>query len=371
MNIGIIGFGNMGKTHAFAVNSLKYYYNDVDFDPVLYGVCASNEKNSKLYAEKFGFVRAFSSPDELLSSPDIDVVDICTPNIFHYEHLKAAIEAGKSIYCEKPLTVSKKESLEIAALAKEKGVVGGIVFNNRFLLPVMRAKEIIDSGSLGRILSFEVSYLHSSAMDIGRTGWKQDKDICGGGVLMDLGSHAVDLVLHLCGKISSVSGKSQIAFSQRCSLNGEKDWTTNAEEAFYMTATLESGAVGQIKVSKVHIGTNDDLTFEIYGEKGALRFSLMEPNRLYYYDGRASENCGFTRIECAGRYPSPASGFPGIKAPVGWIRGHIGSMHNFLRCVADKTTPSPGFDEGAMVQCVIDAAYRSDITRTEEKVAYI
>lgn len=370
MNIGIIGFGNMGKTHAYAINSLKYFYSDIDFDPVLYGVSASSYESARRYAEMFGFSRAFSSSDELINCPEIDVVDICTPNIFHYEQLKAAISAGKNIYCEKPLTISKSQSLEIAALAREKKATCGIVFNNRFLLPVMKAKEIIEDGKIGKIISFNFSYLHSSAMNTGRTGWKQDKDICGGGTLVDLGSHAVDLALHLCGEISSVYGKSQVAFPVRRSVAGKENWSTNADEAFYMTATLESGAVGQITISKVHSGTNDDLTFEIYGEKGALRFSLMEPSWLYYYDGNSSSLSGFTKVECVGRYPLPATGFPGIKAPVGWLRGHIGSMHNFLRCATDNKTPAPSFDDAARVQCVIDAAYKSDLSKTEEKVSY-
>ena len=370
MNIGIIGFGNMGKTHAYAIDGLKYFYSDIDFDPVLYGISASSGSSAARYAEDFGFIKAFSSPDELINCPEIDVIDICTPNIFHYEQLKAAIVAGKSIYCEKPLTTSKSQSLEIASLAKEKGTTCGIVFNNRFLLPVMKAKEIIDSGDIGNIISFNFSYLHSSAMNTDRTGWKQDKDICGGGTLVDLGSHVIDLALYLCGKISAVYGKSQVAFPVRRSVVGKENWSTNADEAFYITATLVSGAVGQITVSKVHMGTNDDLTFEIYGEKGALRFSLMEPNWLYYYDGGSPSLGGFRRVECVGRYPSPATGFPGIKAPVGWLRGHIGSMHNFLRCAADKKISNPSFDDAARVQCVIDAAYKSDITKREEKVSY-
>lgn len=371
MNIGIIGFGNMGKAHAFSVENLKYFYNDIDFDPVLYGVAASSAESAAAYAEGYGFKRAFSSPEELIRSPEVDVVDICAPNVYHYDFLKAALECGKNIYCEKPLTGFRDSSVEICSLAKKGKSVCGVVFNTRFLLPVVRAKELINDGALGRILSFNISFLHSSALTPYATGWKQDKNICGGGVLVDLGSHAADLALYLCGNISHVSGKSQIAFPKRLSRDGGEYKITNADEAFYMTATLDSGAVGQICVSKIHAGTNDDFSFEIYGERGALRFSLMEPNWLRYYD--SSENgmkTGFTKIECVGRYPSPSSGFPGQKAPVGWLRGQLGSMHSFLRCVSDKTEFTPSFYDAARAECVIEAAYRSDNSQREERVNY-
>lgn len=140
-------------------------------------------------------------------------------------------------------------------------------------------------------------------------GWKQDKEICGGGVLFDLGSHAIDLIYYLCGPFASVIGKSQIAYPVRKGLNGA-EWETNADEAFYMIATLENGAVGTIEASKITVGTNDDLTLQIYGEHGALKFDLMEPNWLYYYHADGADVPlggfkGFTKIECVGRYPMP------------------------------------------------------------------
>ena len=320
----------------------------------------------------YGIESYTDNEDDVIFDSEIDAIDICTPNIYHYETAKKAIMAGKHVYCEKPLAVTYAQSLELSRLADEYGVKCHMVFNNRFLSPVLKAKELIDGGKLGRVLSFSASYHHSSALDVNKTGWKQDKDICGGGVLFDLGSHVVDLIYYLCGSFKSVYGKSQIAFPQRKGVNGN-DWSTNADEAFYILATLECGGVGTITVSKITTGSNDDLSFEIHGEKGSIRFNLMNPNFLEFYscdanDGSYGGERGYTQIECVNRYPSPGGVFPGIKAPIGWLRGHIGNYHSFVDCVVNGKEPSISFKDGAYVQLVLEKAYLSDTEGKEVAV---
>jgi len=361
MNIGIIGFGGMGKTHAYAVENLKYFYSPLSFSAKILGVCCAHYEKAVAAKDTFGFEKVYRNEDELINDPEIDVVDICTPNHLHYETLKKAISAGKHIYCEKPLCTTDAEAQEIVALAREKGLICAVVFNTRFLLPVMRAKELVAGGRIGRILSFSGRFLHSSAADPNRkAGWKQNRDICGGGVLFDLGSHTIDLIRWICGEFRTVSGLSQIAYPTRSGMSGES-WETNADEAFYMTATLENGACGTITVGKIMQGTNDDHSFEIFGTDGAVAFDLMQPNFLRFYDATKPENeRGYTSVECCGRYPEPSGVFPGVKAPVGWLRGHVGSMYNFLDCVNRGVQPSPSFEDAAAVQRIMEAAYLSD-----------
>lgn len=228
----------------------------------------------------------------------------------------------------------------------------------------MRAKELVDEGRLGRIISFRSAYLHASCTDLSRhAGWKQDKEICDGGVLFDLGSHALDLIYYLCGKFAAVSGKAQIAHPTRIGRDGQV-WQTNADEAFYMTAELRDGAVGTIEANKLAFGTSDDLTLEICGETGAIRYSLMQPNYLQFYDGNRpsgdlSGDRGITMIECVGRFPAPGGIFPGVKAPIGWLMGHVGSMYAFLTAVRDGRKASPFFDDGAYIQLLMECAYQS------------
>ncbi len=363
LKIGLLGFGAMGRTHTWAVQNLPFFYGDLPFSAQIVGVCTTTLEKSRRVADQFGFEIATTNEDDLIYNPEIDVIDVCTPNLYHFQTLKKAIKAGKHVLCEKPLCISPEEADEILALQSRPNQILGMVFNNRWISPALRAKQLIDEGRIGRVLSFSAAYLHNSATDKNRpAGWKQDREICGGGVLFDLGSHVIDLMSHLCGKIERISGMSQIAFPTRAGRDGNP-WQTNADEAFYMLAVTESGARGTLSVGKLQVGMNDDLSFEIFGERGALRFSMMDPNYLEFYDGTAPNepiggDRGFTRIECVGRYPGLI--FPSPKAPAGWLYGHLASMHAYLSAAASETPFAPSFADGAYVQRVMAAAYRSD-----------
>ena len=361
MNIGLLGFGFMGKTHAFCLDNLKYFYRDLPFTARIAGVATSRPETAAAAAAFLGCRP--STEDALIADPDIDIIDVSTPNIFHYETLKRAIAAGKHVYCEKPLCVTAAEAREVAALAKEAGITAQVVFNNRRLPAVMRAKELIDEGRLGRILSFRFDYVHASATDPERpAGWKQDRAVCGAGTLFDLGSHAVDMLTHLCGEVASVKALSQIAYPTRKGRDGAP-WQTNADEAFYLLCKTKSGACGTVTVSKIAVGTNDDFSFEVYGERGSLKFSLMDLNWLYFYDGTRPEGAlggerGYTRIECCGRYELPSGIFPSPKAPIGWLRGHMHSMYEFLSACHERRPATPDFTAAAHVQEILDMALR-------------
>lgn len=374
IRVGLLGFGSMGKTHAYAINNLPYYYTRLPFDAKIVGVCTTNLEKSKSICKEFGFSVATDMPQDLIQSPDVDVIDICTPNCFHYNALKQAIAAGKHVYCEKPLCISAAQATEIAHLVKSQPErIFNIVFNNRFLAPLLRAKQLIEEERVGTILSFSARYLHSSALDPNKPiGWKQDREICGGGVLFDLGSHIIDLVYHLCGEFSSVCATTQTVYPERVFAQGGRR-EANADEAFYMLAKLKNGAVGTVLASKIVSGANDDLSIEIFGEKGSLRFSLMDPNYLYFYDNAVGDAVlggtkGYTAIECVGRYPLPGGQFPSPKAPAGWLRGHVESMYHFLDSVYRGVQMPPDFHDAAYVQNVMDAAYRSSETNQWEPV---
>lgn len=372
--IGLIGFGFMGQTHLWSVRNLPFFYKteELGFEAEVVAVCASTKERAEQAASRYGIPRAAASPEEILADPAVNVVDICTPNPCHFAVAKAAISAGKHVLCEKPLTVTAREAQELATLARERRVICGTVFNNRFLAPVMRARALMEEGRIGRLLSFEFSYKHNSCIDPARrVGWKQTA-AAGGGTLYDLGPHVVDLCHYLCGELSFVMGRSQIAYPTHLRADGTL-WETDADEAFYLLCGTRDGAMGSITVSKLTQGANDDLTFSIHGERGSLSFSLMDPNFLNFYDATTPAaplggERGYTRLECVGRYPAPATGFPAIKAPQGWLRGHLGCMASYLAAVASGTPCSPSFDDGAYVQTVLEAARESDRTGREVRL---
>lgn len=369
INIAMIGSGAMGRTHSAAVANLKYCYKSLPFEAKLHTLVTRSEDTAREKADGLGFENYALSLDEALKNPEIDVIDVCTPNICHYDEVKKAILAGKHVLCEKPLGISSAEADELASLAGKSDKICGIVFNNRHLPSAIRARQLVEEGRLGKIVSFRSAYLHSSSTDPEKPrGWKQDKDICGGGVLFDLGSHAIDLLTYILGdgeenKISSLMGKSQIFFAERAGADG-KPWKTNADEAFYITAQLAGGACGTIEASKICVGANDDFTVCVYGTKGALKFDLMNPNFLQFYDATYpgtpyGGDRGFTAIECVNRYDMPESVFPGMRAPIGWFRGHIHGMYSYLNSVCLNKPFRPSFADGAYVNKIMEMAYNS------------
>lgn len=370
INVAIIGSGAMGRTHSASIANLRYCYKDLPFEVKLHTLVTRSEESAMKKATALGFENYTCSLDDVLGDPTIDVIDVCTPNICHYQEVKMAVLAEKNVLCEKPLGVSSAEANELANLAKNSKGICGMVFNNRHLPAILRARELVQSGKIGEVVSFRSAYLHASSTDPSKPrGWKQDKDICGGGVLFDLGSHGIDLLSCVLGdtpesRIATVNGKSQIFYKDRTGADG-KPWKTNADEAFYMLATLKNGACGTIEASKITVGANDDFTLCIYGTKGALRFNLMNPNYLEFYDGMYTGTPyggvkGYTAIECVNRYDIPESVFPGMRAPIGWARGHIHSMYSYLTAVYNGTPFNPDFTQGAYVNSVMEAAYKSD-----------
>ena len=370
IGIGLCGYGAMGRTHAYALAALPYYYDVLPFSARIVAVHTAHAASVQAAAQALS-CRAAATLEELLCDPAVDVVDICTPNHTHFSVAKEALAAKKAIYMEKPLCVGAAQARELAALAKQSNVCTQVVFNNRYLSAVLRAKELIGGGRLGRLLSFHFAYRHQSAVDPRRTPtWKQDA-ACGG-VLRDLGPHILDLCVYLCGPVARAAnggfdlcGRGQIGCPTHLDAQG-RPWQTNADEAFYGILRLANGASGTIEVSKLAMGEDDGLTFAIYGTKGAVRFDLMQLDYLEFFDAQALKTpqsaaaAGFVRIPCVSRYPAPAAAFPGGAAPGGWLRGHVGAMHAFLTAYAAGEESGAPFSHGAYIEELIEALYQSD-----------
>ena len=387
INIAVIGTGFMGKTHSYAISNLPFFYENLPFKAVLHTICSRSKQKGEQLKNEWGFLYSETSLEKILANKEIDVIDICTPNMEHFNAIMQALDAGKHIYCEKPLVISSKqadlvlEKLENVGRddpgAPSTSPICAMVFHTRFAPAVQRAKQIINEGKLGEIMTFRCAFRHNSYTKPDKDGgWKRFAEN-GGGTLADLGSHAIDMVRFLCcqnNEITELSGKSQIYHKVKKFADGTL-WRSEADEAFYITAKLQNGALGTIEVNKLAIGTNNDFFIEINGEKGALKYSLMQPNFLEFYDdtkpnGDYGGEKGFTKIECVGRFPSPGGGFPGGNNPVGWLRFHMHSAYMFLDGVYNNRLHdvSPTFYDGAMAQKIMEKAYLSDKTGQWEKV---
>ncbi len=350
--IGIIGWGFMGRTHAHAIRSLGLFYPGADFRAEVMGVCSRRLDKAREGARELG--AGFYTDDyrALLARDDIDAVSICTPNENHEEMAVAAMRAGKHVYIDKPLSTDAESAERIAAVCRETGVLTQMVFNNRYLPSTMRAKQLVDEGRIGNLLSFQARYLHSGSIDPQKpAGWKQTEQ---GGVLLDLGSHALDLVTWLCGYPATVSAASRTLFPERPLAGGGKTRALT-EDMILAVLRMKNGALGTIEASKIATGANDELTLEVRGDRGALAWDLMQPNYVRFFDNTCPEAPlgglrGFTDIESVARYPAPGGSFLPPKNTVGWDRGHTHCYFSFLDALNRGARPENGIGEGARLQ---------------------
>ena len=367
INIGVLGSGFMGKTHSFGYKTIPLYYENIGFDINLKGVCASHIENANALKEKAGFEYATDNIYDIINDDEIDVIDICLPNIYHKEAICLALEKGKHVYCDKPLCISYDEAKEILCAESKTNTINQVTFHNRFFPATLLAKKMIEEGKIGNVLTFTASFLHSGSVDKNKPiGWKQNEKIAGGGVLFDLGSHVIDILYHMMGEFKSVYCRTKVLYDKRPDVLGNMIDITGEDSAFLIMES-KSGAMGNVTITKAATGENDVLTFEIYGDKGAIKFNLMEPNWLWYFDNTKKEEAfggqrGFTKIECVQRYEYPAGIFPSSKSSIGWLRGHVHCLYNFLDCVAKNKKASPSFTEASYVQYVMEKSYESSRT---------
>ncbi len=216
LNVGIIGFGFIGKVHAWSHQNLPWYYTDLPVTTRVTHVCTSRPETAAAAQALTGADRATTTAKEILEDPDIDLVHICTPNILHEVDIRGALGNGKRVYCDKPLTASLSgaEAL-LKDFPTELERKLGMTFQWRYFPSTMRAAELMRTGALGRILSFRASYLHAGSADPNAPlKWKLSAG-SGGGVIADLSSHVFDLLSSLGAKFTRVQAQTNIAFETR------------------------------------------------------------------------------------------------------------------------------------------------------------
>lgn len=374
LGVGMIGYGFMGKMHSYAYASLPFVYDPPPARIRLVGVAAATDKSRGLALERAGYEFATDDYRKLLERDDIHIINICTPNYLHHDQAIDALGAGKHIYCDKPLAMNSGEAAEMAELAGNCGVTSQVTFHNRFSPAIMRARQMAEDGFLGEVVSFRAVYLHSGYTDPTRPiSWRMQMEKSGGGALMDLGSHAIDLLHHLIGRFSRVQANLRTLVKERPSAKGSSEMApVTVDDLAVLQIELPNAALGTLEASRIATGAQDDLRLEIHGTRGAMRFDLMDPNWLYVYDDTKPHaplggERGYLRVECIQNYPKPAA-LPGGRTPVGWTRFHIAGIHSFVSNVAESRPGSPSFDDGLAVQQVMDAAGRSSESGRWERV---
>lgn len=375
-HVGLIGFGFIGKVHAYGYLNLPLFYAPAPLEARITRICTGRLETAEAGRSLAGAARATTDFREITEDPDIDIVHICTPNHLHAEALRSAIQHQKHIYCEKPLTATVEEAEEIArALPGYRGTAQ-MTFQNRFFPAVMRARQLVDLGFLGQVLEFRAAYFHSGSADPqAPLKWKLSAE-AGGGVIADLGSHIMDLAHHLLGDFSALLAETAVAYPERPSPQDPTRMVrVDAEDCVMMLARLRGGALGHLEATKLATGTEDELRFEIHGSKGAMRYNGMDPHHLEVYDASApgaplGGSRGWTRVDTGQRFPPPAAAFPGPKLAIGWMRGHLACLANFLMDVAAGRPGDPGLRQGVYIQRLMHLARLSAAQRRWLEVAF-
>ena len=364
IGIGLIGYGAIGKIHTLCYKDLEMYYPGQLPAIDLAAVCTSKPETAQRAAKEGGYRTWFTDASALIHQDDVMIVDCSLPNFAHKTVLLESIAAGKHVYCEKPLALNGAEAREIAQAAAEAQVQVGMTFNYRFVPALLRAHELIQEGALGEIYRFQAEYLHTGYESPERPmSWRLDKNKSGGGALADLGAHAIDLMRYLLGEFDAVQAMTHTYITERPLAPGAQEkGPVTVDDAAWLHVRLENGAIGTIEASRFSTGVLDELRFEICGEKGALRFNLMDANYLYWFDvsrkgGVFGGEQGWIRLDTIQHYPGAS--IPSPRAILGWSRTHAENQYRFLKAIVEGNTPQPNIIDGLRTQFVLDAAYTS------------
>jgi myo-inositol 2-dehydrogenase/D-chiro-inositol 1-dehydrogenase len=373
LNIGVVGCGFMGRTHSNAFRSAPNFF-DLPYEPVLKKICARSEGRASAFASQWGYEGFETDWRKLVESPEIDLVDIASPNDTHAEIAIAAAQAGKMVMCEKPLGRTPAESLSMVEAAEKAGVATMVWYNYRRVPAVMLAKQLIDEGRLGRIFHYRTVFLQdwtiSSDLPQGGEGlWRLDASVSGSGVTGDLLAHNIDTAMWLNGQIAEVTAMTETFIkSRKHNLTGKEE-PVRIDDASAFLARFGNGSLATFEATRYARGHKALYTFEINGEKASIIWDLHDLHRLQYFDhGDEGRLRGWKSIHITD------SDHPYMKH--WWVPGlQIGYEHTFIHQAADfliglgaGTPASPTFREALQTDYVTDAVLKSAANKTWEKV---
>ena len=358
MKIGLIGSGFMGQAHAFGFVTAERVFELADKLEMAM-LADANAELAAAAARRWGFAQSTGDWRELVASPAIDVVDITAPNALHKEIALAAIAAGKHVYCEKPLAPTAADALEMAEAAEAAGVKTQVGFNYLMNPMLQYARQMIAAGELGEIYSYRGVHAEDYMADP-QAPISFRHDPVGGGVLADLGSHALATAEFLLGPIARVLGNCSNIIARRPNPSTGVEQAVNVDDLSQVLLQFENGARGSVEANWCATGRQMQHDFEVYGSRGALLFSQERFNELHFYSAQdAAAQRGFRRIEASPAHPpygrfcvAPAHqiGFNDLKAI---------EIAGFINAIAG-TTPEPfNFRAGYRIQHLVESIQRS------------
>ena len=379
LKIGLIGAGWMGKTHAMSYRAARLAFGGRPAAPVLEVVADVNEEVAARAAAQLGFRRHARDWREVVEDPNVDIVDVTTPNDLHYDVAMAAIAAGKHVYCEKPLTNDAATSFEIAEAAEKAGVVTMVGFNYVKNPVQSLARRLIAEGGIGAVNYYRGAF---NSDFLGRAdvpfSWRNDKARAGSGVIGDIGAHCFAYFRHLVARpIEAVLCELRIVIPERpaavetaggfsldagaAAAGGNAMMQVDTDDVATVMFRFADGAFGHLEMSRVALGRRMEIEYDVTGTEGALRYRYDRINELQVHrEAGPPETRGFTRIEMGPADPRYAAFFPVPGIGAGYNDYKVMEVQDLLEAVASGRAAYPDFRWGAEVQRLIDACIRSD-----------
>jgi predicted dehydrogenase len=357
--VALLGQGFMGKAHSNAYCQAPHFF-DLPFTIRRTLLCGRDATSLSAMARRWGWQETSTDWRSAIQRKDIDAVDICLPNYLHAPVAIAAAEAGKVVFCEKPLALSLADARRMADAARRVPTL--VWFNYRRVPAIAYARQLIDEGRLGTIFHYNATYKQQWGCDTSRAGtWKMDPAQAGSGVEDDLLTHLLDTALYLNGRITETMAHARVIAPNRA-----------VNDAVMALVAFANGSAGTFEATRFGIGCKNRKTFEMHGSGGMLRFNLEELNHLQFLDFTNPSIEQGARDLLVTDMTHPVFGHfwrPGHI--IGYEHTFIAALAEFLQCLSKNEDFHPNFADGLAVQEVFDAVQRSATTRQWTSVAHV
>jgi predicted dehydrogenase len=364
LNVGLIGYGFMGRAHSNAYLKVNHFF-DLPFRPVLKAVCARSADKAKSFADKWGYESVETDWRKLIDRKDIDVIDVCTPNNLHHDIALYAASAGKMILCEKPLSMDGPQGRKMVEAVEKAKVPNMVWYNYRRIPAVTFARQLIDQGKLGRIFHYRAKFLQDWTInpDLPQGGtalWRLDVEAAGSGVTGDLLAHCIDTALWLNGPIDSVCAMTETFIKERKhNLTGKVE-KVGIDDACAFLCRFTNGSLATFESTRYARGHKALYTFEINGEKASLAWDLHDLHRLQMFDHKDEGPVrGWKSIHVTdGEHPYMGNWWvPGLQ--IGYEHSFVHQVADFLKGVGEGKPAQPDFRDALRTQHVCDAVLQS------------
>lgn len=373
LNVGLIGYGFMGRAHSNAFRQAGRFF-DLPYEVNLKAVCARNVDRVKSFADNWGYESIETDWRKLIERKDIDLIDIASPNDTHAEIAIAAAQAGKMIMCEKPLGRNSVEAKAMVEAVEAAKVPNSVWYNYRRVPAVTLLKNLLDEGRFGRIFHYRAKFLQdwTISQDLPQGGeglWRLDVSVAGSGVTGDLLAHNIDTAMWLNGPIKEVVAMTETFVKERQhNLTGKVE-PVGIDDASLFLCRFENGSLASFEATRYARGHKALYTLEINGEHCSAFWDLHDLHRLQYFDHRDEGiTRGWRSVHITdGDHPYMSHWWvPGLQ--IGYEHSFTHQFADFLQAVGEGKEVGPTFRDGLATDLVCDAVLKSAKTRQWETV---